>query len=51
MYLNGQFVKRASEMHLWGGVPDSPTINADTMKAAHRLVNVVDARTNTIRPL
>lgn len=34
-----------------GDVPNNPMINVDTMKAAHKLVKVVDVTTNTIRPL
>jgi hypothetical protein len=34
-----------------GDAPHNPMMKADVTKAAHRLVNVVDATTNTIKPL
>jgi len=34
-----------------GDAPYSPMMTADVTKAAHRLVNVVDATTNTKKPL
>lgn len=34
-----------------GNAPYNPMMNADVTRAAHKLVNVVDATTNTINPL
>lgn len=34
-----------------GNVPNNPMIITDVTKAAHRLVKVVDATTNTVKPL
>jgi hypothetical protein len=51
MYLDGKYVNLILKNAFAGGVPDSPMISADAAKAAHKLVKVVDATINRIKPL
>ena len=51
MCLSGQFVKLSFGNAAVRDPPKSPIINADITKAAHRPMNVVDARTNMIKLL
>ena len=51
MYLYDQIVKPGPENARVWDAPYSPMTRADATKAAHRLVNVVDATTNRAKPL
>lgn len=51
MCLDGKYVNLTLKNPFASSVPDSPMISADAAKAAHKLVKVVDATINVIKPL